>query len=212
MGHLFGAALQKVKICDGPKIIQCCSFFHCKKLEEITIPGSVKLLEEEAFAESGLSEVKICDGVEEIEDAAFKGCKKLGKAVIPGSVKKIGKCVFTGSGLEKVIICDGVEEIGSCAFSGCEKLREIVIPPSMKRIGKFAFKGSGVEKVRISKYTHIEEGTLGENVEICYYPEKNKRKMKLAEVIKGMNMKNLKLAKLSEARRVLEENDKDKNH
>jgi hypothetical protein len=66
-----------------------------KTIKKITIPSSVKKIDEGAFvwAES-LEEVYIEDGVEDIGENAFAGCQKLKKITIPKSVEKIGKGAF----------------------------------------------------------------------------------------------------------------------
>ena len=69
-----------------------------KTIKKITIPSSVKKIDEGAFvwAES-LEEVYIEDGVEDIGENAFAGCQKLKKITIPKSVTKMGGSVFGAS-------------------------------------------------------------------------------------------------------------------
>ncbi len=62
---------------------------------EIIIPGSVKLVMQEAFSEcSRLYKVTFKNGIEEIEKNAFAGCSFLRVVIIPKSIKKIDDKAF----------------------------------------------------------------------------------------------------------------------
>ena len=65
------------------------------KITTLTIPGSLKVIEEQAFSGcEQLKEVIIEDGVETIEESAFEGCTELEKIVIPNSVTEIQEYAF----------------------------------------------------------------------------------------------------------------------
>lgn len=60
-----------------------------KNVENITVPGGVKKLNESSFYFcTGLKNVTISDGVEELEGTVFDHCTHLESVVIPQSVKK----------------------------------------------------------------------------------------------------------------------------
>lgn len=75
-------------------VVGICSeaFYGNESLTGVSIPGSVKCVEESAFYNcSSLTDVNIAEGVEEIQYAAFSGCDKLKQLVIPKSVTKLGE-------------------------------------------------------------------------------------------------------------------------
>jgi hypothetical protein len=72
------------------------AFMDCPALTTITIPGSVKIINEDTFSGSGLTSVVISEGVEVIGNYAFYGCSGLTEVNIPASVNSIGGMVFTG--------------------------------------------------------------------------------------------------------------------
>lgn len=113
-------ALENVKMNNGLKEIGVQAFGYCSLLksielsstiekigtgafclsgiENITIPSSVELIDESAFATcSSLEKVKINDGVKSIGSEAFAGCEKLKDVEIPASVETIGSRAFSQS-------------------------------------------------------------------------------------------------------------------
>lgn len=64
-------------------------FQGCSMLSEITIPGSVKIIPETAFAATGLVRVTLEDGVTTIRSNAFAGCRYLHMIYIPRSITEI---------------------------------------------------------------------------------------------------------------------------
>lgn len=55
-----------VTIADGTKIIGSRAFYNCSAIGSLTIPASVKTIEADAFAESGISDITIHSGVTSI--------------------------------------------------------------------------------------------------------------------------------------------------
>ena len=147
------------------------------------IPGSVKIIGTEAFADCySLENVQLNEGLEEIGIQAFNMLhqkSKITELTIPSTVKKIGKDAFSDCALTNLVIKGGVEEIGDRAFGGCiatnltleegtEKigayafsqapLKEVVIPSTVTFIGVDAFKKA--EKVIIPEGTDLVTGRL----------------------------------------------------
>ncbi len=98
---------------DG-KTVTCVGelvFASCKSLTSVTIPGSVKRLEDFAFCDcSNLTSVTINNGLEKIYAEVFKNCDSLTDIVIPENVTKIE----------------------GAAFSSCEKLKSITVDSNNK--------------------------------------------------------------------------------
>jgi len=94
------------------------AFFHCYKLDCVTIP----------------------EGVTSVGYQAFSSCSNLTSVVIPEGVTSIGSAAFFScSNLTSVEIPEGVTSIGSSAFRDCNSLTSIEIPASVKRIGEHVF-------------------------------------------------------------------------
>jgi len=68
----------------------------CSKstMHKVTIPNTVKYIEEEAFADNGLVELKIPDGILYIGDRAFANSQYLTTIVLPNKDIDLGKGVF----------------------------------------------------------------------------------------------------------------------
>ena len=126
----------------------------CHSLKKITIPGTVKVISDNAFSFSGLNEVELSNGITEIGEGAFTFCQ-LKEVVIPGTVKQIGEKAFSynWTTMKKVVIEPGVEKIGQEAFAGNRMLEEIIIPDTVKTIEDKAFSGSeNLKKIEMPGY------------------------------------------------------------
>lgn len=116
------------------------AFSQCYGLTSVTIPSSVKIIDNLAFYLCpNLSSVTMEEGIEIIGGGAFKGCK-LRAITIPNSVLSIGeKAFYECTTLAKVTLGNSVTSIGQEAFAGCLPLDSIEIPASVTSIGDWAF-------------------------------------------------------------------------
>ncbi|MBQ9545564.1 MAG: leucine-rich repeat domain-containing protein [Clostridia bacterium] len=68
------------------------AFTDCSQLEEIDVPGSVRVIGAYAFMRCGaLKSVTLHDGLREIGSWAFGDCNGLKSVAIPDSVREIGQ-------------------------------------------------------------------------------------------------------------------------
>lgn len=107
--------------------IEYCAFYKCRRLLSVSIPPTVKTIDEEAFC--GCENLAIVSGTinASIGINAFAGCRSL-KAI------ELGKCAT----------------ISQQAFDGCTSLDQIIIPATVKTIGIEAFANCGwLSKVEI---------------------------------------------------------------
>lgn len=117
----------KEVIITGGASIGSYAFNDCTDLTSITIPDSVRRIENCAFYNcSKLISIMIPDGVTSIGDSAFEDCRGLTSITIPDSVTSIGDRVFYGcTGLTSLTIGNSVTSIGDYAFSYCSELTSI---------------------------------------------------------------------------------------
>ena len=126
----------------------CCrisrnAFKNCKKITRITIPNSIRIIEEGTFENCELLEsVEIPCSIDKIPKKCFYNCKNLKRLTIPNKVKAIGISAFDGcESLDSIEIPRSIDEIPNWCFNNCKKLRKVTIPDSVKKIGSRAFDG-----------------------------------------------------------------------
>ncbi len=123
----------------------------CKSdIESITLPGSLKSLDDYAFLScTKLTDVFLSESIETIGIQAFKECISLESIVIPDSVVSLGNGVFSGCvKLSSVVLSKNMKELPGSAFNNCVKLENVEIPYGITVIGSSAFLGcTGLKEV-----------------------------------------------------------------
>lgn len=118
-------------------------FFICSSLTNITIPGSVLNIEDDAFQDCySLTSVSIKSGVKRIDYAAFDNCSSLKNITIPDSVTCIERNVF----------------------EGCSKLQSISIPSSVTSISDDIFDGSQAPTIYGEQGSCIQKYAQNNNI------------------------------------------------
>lgn len=107
---------------------------------EIIIPKSVKTIGAGVFRENKLKKVTIPSSVKVIEDNAFRDCKKLTEIIIPDNVNQLGQSAFQGCSSLYRVELSGQVYIGMSAFEDCSSLKELVISDGINTISHYAFK------------------------------------------------------------------------
>jgi hypothetical protein len=122
--------LKKIKIPASVTEISGVSFFSCGNLKEVTFASGSKLEEigEGAFAFcEKLQNITLPDSVKEIERDAFEDCTALKNITIPSKVKYIYLNTFKNcTELKKIVVKGNVKEIDDKAFSGVKNKSKIV--------------------------------------------------------------------------------------
>lgn len=109
-----------------------CSVAYDKKLESegkvlrsVTIPGSVKCIEFEAFAGcKWLENIAIRPGLRIVASGAFYNCQALKRIALP----------------------ETLEILGHGVFGACENLREAALPKSLRKVCADTFESTPIEK------------------------------------------------------------------
>ncbi|MDR1119812.1 MAG: leucine-rich repeat protein [Dysgonamonadaceae bacterium] len=135
-------SIKEVKILEGVTSIGEYAFTYCRNLTSITIPESVKTIENNAFLDCGLKSVTVPGSVKTIGSGAFYGCSSLTSVAILEGVRTIGNSAFRDcSSLTSITIPESVTTIEHYAFEDCSSLTSITIPGSVETIGESAFSG-----------------------------------------------------------------------
>lgn len=126
------------------------AFYGCSNLTNVSLPSSIKVIEEKAFMISGIVGIEIPEGVKEIPEKAFCNCASLKKVVLPNSITTIGESAFSSSTIEEINFPEGLIRIDTWAFLWCDSLKEIILPNSLTALGQCAFSGcASVKKIII---------------------------------------------------------------
>ncbi len=133
------------------------------EIKSVTIPGSVKIIEAEAFSSCpNLEKVVIKEGqLNEIEYCTFSWCESLRSVELPDNVKIIGKEAFETCPKLESVTMNGVERIEEWAFSN-SGLTSVHLPNTLKFIGDSAFIGCDLESLTIPDSVSAEN--IGEGV------------------------------------------------
>jgi|GEM_PF-2422317 len=136
---------------DGVTRIEKSAFFNCTNLTSVTIPNSVKIIEDQAFSSSDFTSVIIGNGITYFGTEAFQYCTSLTSVILVNGLKSIGDYAFKYcSSLTSITIPNSVTSIGGGAFAYCESLTSVTIPNSVTTIGEASFYGcSGLTSVTI---------------------------------------------------------------
>ena len=148
----------------GPRAFQ-----YDEKIKSVTIPSTVKEIENSSFYGcTSLEKVVIPPSIKSIGESAFYHCTNLKSINIPASVKKIGQRAFSPPGFEFATVEPGnafydsrdncnaiIETVSNTLLYGSGAT---VIPPSVTTIGPMAFDGiSSLKSIDIpASVTEIE--------------------------------------------------------
>lgn len=130
---------------------------------DYTLPASVEIIGESAFASSGIKSLPNLPNLKRIHADAFYACEKLGRVIIPESVEYISPSAFSNCdalwnmtynaidadteyglnmrSVEKVTLGDRVRRLPQGLFTNNTDLTELVLPQSVEIIEERAFEG-----------------------------------------------------------------------
>ena len=155
------------------------SLFSNNTIENVSLPSSLTLIDNNAFSGNGkLESIELPSKLEQIGNNAFSSCLKLKKITIPNSVKEIGSgCFKDCKALEEVEFSTNLKKIPSNCFEGCESLKELTIPKYIEEIELDFFK----DCENLSKL-NIENGNIKTTGGAYYQPVPNLKELKIGEI------------------------------
>lgn len=115
---------------------------RCTNLQTVTFTGHAENLlsiKAAAFRETTmLTEISLPDSIRTIEQCAFcdSGIKNIH---LPEDLRQIGNGAFGSSGIKNIVIPDRVTKLGRGAFSRCYELTDVTLPESVTVIPRLAF-------------------------------------------------------------------------
>lgn len=135
--------VKTVIINNGVTEIGDYAFFHCEKLQSVTIPASVTRIGNFAFSNCQiLPSITLPNSLTTLEDYAFSQCDMLQSIHLPNLLTNIGEHIFAQcTSLTSVTLPQNISRIGSCWFYDCSKLTSIEIPSGVTAIEGGAFSG-----------------------------------------------------------------------
>lgn len=153
VGYIPSESETEFSIKNGTKGVGSYVFYKSPYLEIVTIPDSITVLGNGAFAECPkLSRVITGDFCQltKINDFTFYKCSLLDKVDIPVKTKTIGKSAFYRSGITEITIPKNVEEISDYAFYECSRLNKLEFEKdsALREIGKYAFSKAFSEEIK----------------------------------------------------------------
>ena len=122
-----------VRVLDGTKII-CKNSFTSSQISEITIPDSVEMIDDAAFASSiSLEHVYFSEDSKlmVVGSNAFYGCKALRQIILPDSVAHMKSKIFKNSGIKTFTYPDNAKlVIEDNLFVNCP-LKDVTVPKAL---------------------------------------------------------------------------------
>lgn len=153
-------------------------YYSATKTGSYTIPSTIKNIGGNVFNGKSIEEVSIPFTVEIIGDAAFANCERLSKVTfLPGAegVKHsgltIGNMAFqNSSGITDFVLPSYVKSIGAQAFESCEGITgKFVVPEGVTTIGDAAFRYcTGITIIELP--STLTEMATGQDNSGSYYP------------------------------------------
>ncbi|MGN1245067.1 MAG: leucine-rich repeat domain-containing protein, partial [Muribaculaceae bacterium] len=146
------SAMETLTIAEGSGLttIGENAFYSCKKLGEVSLPGTVTTMGQLAFGNTGLVTVTLGEGITEIPAHSFYASSNLKNINFPESCTKIGNYAFLGCAFEELVFPTTIAEIGDGAFASCTQLTALDI--NVPTIGSEAFSYcSAIQTLKIGK-------------------------------------------------------------
>lgn len=147
------------------------SFHNCARLQTVTLPPTLRVIQDWAFNGCSLQSIDIPEGVQEIGEVAFSGgdfasltipnsvitmdegcfsgCDKLVSLTIGSGLTEIPARCFSRAAIPSVTLPDNITSLGEEAFVDCASLEEVTLGKGLKQISDRCFQNSGLKSISI---------------------------------------------------------------
>ncbi|MDD6328777.1 MAG: leucine-rich repeat protein [Lachnospiraceae bacterium] len=162
-------AIREVVIGENITSVGSYSFTRCYYIDKVTLPQSLKRINQLAFVQNNIKTMNIPEGIEELGYAAIVECTslKLGMVNLP-NIKSIGNYMFQNMDIDEIIIGSELSDMSSNAFSfaNVKKLTVDEANPNFKSVDGVIYSKDGTVLV---SYPTLKEDTsfqIGSDVQI----------------------------------------------
>lgn len=142
--------IRSITLPESLKTIEDNAFANCSYLNSIVIPGNIGYKSFSCC--TSLESVVFLEGVTSIKSHAFDGCNSLTEVAIPSNITQLENSIFYDcASLSSVSFEEnGAQILPYAFFENCIKLDNVVLPSTIKEIEHGAFRGcSSLSKISI---------------------------------------------------------------
>lgn len=136
------------------------AFFRCRRIKSVTLPASVKLIGNSAFAWCTNLKCVEMFGVVEIGERAFMGCDLLKNVFLSEFLERLGEKAFAYCpAVTELYLPNSLERIAASAFEGCRSLKSVALPRTLRIIENGVFYAcTSLENINVpQKLEYIDE-------------------------------------------------------
>ncbi|VEI12657.1 leucine-rich repeat protein [Trueperella bialowiezensis] len=123
--------------------------FLKETIEELTVPGNIRTIDDYAFQQTGLKKVTFNEGLEKINEYSFENNDIRGVS-FPSTLKQIGALAFqTNPNMGTVVFQEGIQKIKLGAFIDNGLTGTLNLPDSLQELGGYVFSYNKLTGVRL---------------------------------------------------------------
>lgn len=141
--------LQWVEVPGTVKVLPDQAFIDCGALRWVLLRSGVERIGQEAFARTGLCVAQIPDGVVGIEARAYQGCGSMTTVILAGTVASVASGAFPSTVTQVFVLGDEPASVASDAFPAANAT--LFVPAGNSRYGTAAV---------WKNFAHIVENTM----------------------------------------------------
>mgnify|MGYP000072543263 CR=1 FL=1 len=147
--------LREISLPDSIRTIEQCAFYN-SGIKNIHLPEDLRQIGNGAFGSSGIKSIVVPDRVIKLGREAFSRCYELTDVTLPESVTVIPRLAFINCDKLKTISAPNVAVVCDNAFYNCKMLTAFDFS-QVKELGSASFAGTSIRKVVLSnKLTKLQ--------------------------------------------------------
>lgn len=151
--------LKEISLPDSIRTIEQCVFYN-SGIKNIHLPEDLRQIGNGAFGSSGIKSIVVPDRVTKLGRGAFNRCYELTDVTLPESITTIPRYAFIDCGKLKTVNVPNITVVCDSAFCNCEMLTAFDFS-QIKELGSTSFAGTGIRKVVLSnKLTKLQPSTF----------------------------------------------------
>jgi len=149
--------ITKLTLPSSVKVIEDEAFANAYSLKSITFAEGLETTGYGAFLKTGISSVTLPQSLKTLGDNTFGNCENLSSITLKEGLVSIGVGAFTQTPIKGIILPESLVTIGRGAFTSCRKLKSISIPAGVKKIEDSTFNNCvSLTDVKMLGITSIE--------------------------------------------------------